>query len=54
MAAIQHHGTARVDKPAEAEAEAATQRLAAAPTDDRLPVRDIRLLRLRALVAGAR
>jgi class 3 adenylate cyclase len=35
------------------EAEAAIERLAAAPTDDRLPVRDIQLLRLRALLAQA-
>jgi class 3 adenylate cyclase len=37
-----------------AEAEAAIERLAAAPTDDGLAVRDILLLRLRALLAGAR
>jgi hypothetical protein len=36
-----------------AEAEAAIERLAAAPTDDGLAVRDIRLLRLRALLARA-
>ncbi len=36
------------------EAEAAIERLAAAPTDDGLAVRDISLLRLRALLAGAR
>jgi class 3 adenylate cyclase len=36
-----------------AEAEAAIERLAAAPTDDGLAVRDIMLLRLRALLAGA-
>jgi hypothetical protein len=36
-----------------AEAEAATERLAAAPTDDDLPARDIWLLRLRALLARA-
>ena len=36
------------------EAEAAIERLAAARTDDRLPVRDILLLRLRALLARAR
>ena len=35
------------------EAEAAIERLAAAPTDDGLPVRDILLLRLRALLARA-
>ena len=34
-----------------AEAEAAIERLAAAPADDRLPVRDIWLLRLRALLS---
>jgi hypothetical protein len=37
-----------------AEAQAAIERLAAAPTDDGLVVRDIWLLRLRALVARAR
>jgi class 3 adenylate cyclase len=37
-----------------AEAEAAIERLAAAPTDDLLAVRDIWLLRLRTLLAGAR
>jgi class 3 adenylate cyclase len=37
-----------------AEAEAAIERLAAAPTDDRLAGRDILLLRLRALLARAR
>ena len=37
-----------------AEAEAAIERLAAAPTDDRLVLRDIWVLRLRALCAGAR
>ena len=37
-----------------AEAEAAIERLAAAPTDDRLAGRDIFLLRLRALLARAR
>jgi hypothetical protein len=36
-----------------AEAEAAIERLAAAPTDDGLAVRDIWLLRLRALLLGA-
>jgi hypothetical protein len=36
------------------EAAAATERLAAVQTDDRLPVRDIWLLRLRALLAKAR
>jgi hypothetical protein len=36
-----------------AEAEAAIKRLAAAPTDDGLVVRDIWLLRLRALLARA-
>jgi hypothetical protein len=36
-----------------AEAEAAIERLAAAPTDDPLAVRDIWLLRLKALVARA-
>jgi hypothetical protein len=36
------------------EAEAAIERLAAAPTDDDLPMRDIWLLRVRALVARAR
>ena len=36
------------------EAEAAIERLAAAPTHDRLPVRDILLLRMRALLARAR
>ena len=36
-----------------AEAEAAIDRLAAAPTDDGLAVRDILLLRLRALLARA-
>jgi hypothetical protein len=36
------------------EAEAAIERLATAPTDDDLPVREIVLLRLRALVAQAR
>jgi hypothetical protein len=36
-----------------AEAEAAIERLAAAPTDDRLAGRDILLLRLRALLARA-
>jgi hypothetical protein len=36
-----------------AEAEAAIERLAAAPTDEGLAVRDIWLLRLRALLAGA-
>jgi class 3 adenylate cyclase len=46
-----------VDRGAEsdvAEAEAAIERLAAAPTDDGLVVRDIWLLRLRALLARAR
>jgi class 3 adenylate cyclase len=38
----------------EAEAEAAIERLAAAPTDDRLAMRDVWLLRLRALLARAR
>jgi hypothetical protein len=37
-----------------AEAEVAIERLAAAPTDDRLAVRDIWLLRLRALLSRAR
>ena len=37
-----------------AEAEAAIERLAAAPTDEGLAVRDIWLLRLRALLARAR
>ena len=37
-----------------AEAEAATERLAAAPADEGLAVRDIWLLRLRALLARAR
>jgi hypothetical protein len=37
-----------------AEAEAAIERLAAAPADDGLPVRDIWLLRGRALLARAR
>src|SRR6185503_20118880 len=37
-----------------AEAEAAIERLAAAPTDEGLVLRDIRLLRLRALLAQAR
>jgi class 3 adenylate cyclase len=37
-----------------AEAEVAIERLATAPTDDDLPARDIWLLRLRALLAGAR
>ena len=37
-----------------AEAEAAIERLAAAPADDGLVVRDIWLLRLRALLARAR
>jgi hypothetical protein len=37
-----------------AEAEAAIERLAAAPTDDDIPPRDILLLRLRALLARAR
>ena len=37
-----------------AEAEAAIERLAAAPADDGLAVREIWLLRLRALLAGAR
>ena len=37
-----------------AEAEAAIERLAAAPADDRLVIRDIWLLRLRALLAQAR
>ena len=37
-----------------AEAEAAVERLAAAPTDDRLAVRDVWLLRLRALQYRAR
>ena len=36
-----------------AEAEAAIERLAAAPADDGLVIRDIWLLRLRALVARA-
>ena len=36
-----------------AEAEAAIERLAAAPTDDDFPLRDIWLLRLRALLARA-
>ena len=36
-----------------AEAEAAIERLAAAPTDDGVAVRDILLLRLRALLARA-
>ena len=36
-----------------AEAEAAIERLAAAPADDRLVVREICLLRLRALLARA-
>ena len=36
-----------------AEAEAATERLAAAPADDGLVLRDIWLLRLRALLARA-
>jgi hypothetical protein len=36
-----------------AEAEAAIERLAAAPTDDSVAVRDILLLRLRALLARA-
>jgi hypothetical protein len=36
------------------EAEAAIERLAAAPTDDGVAVRDIWLLRLRALLARAR
>jgi hypothetical protein len=35
------------------EAEAAIERLAAAPTDDALLVRDVLLLRLRALLARA-
>jgi hypothetical protein len=37
-----------------AEAEAAIERLAAAPADDDLPMRDIWLLRVRALLARAR
>jgi hypothetical protein len=37
-----------------AEAEAAIERLAAAPADDRLVIREIWLLRLRALLARAR
>jgi hypothetical protein len=37
-----------------AEAEAAIDRLASAPNDDALPMRDIWLLRLRALQARAR
>jgi hypothetical protein len=37
-----------------AEAQAAIERLAAAPTDDNLAARDIWLLRLRALLARAR
>jgi len=37
-----------------AEAEAAIDRLAAAPTDDRLVVREVWLLRLHALLARAR
>jgi hypothetical protein len=37
-----------------AEAEAAIERLAAAPTDDGIPPRDILLLRLRALLARSR
>jgi hypothetical protein len=37
-----------------AEADAAIERLATAATDDGLAVRDIELLRLRALLAGAR
>jgi len=37
-----------------AEVEAATERLATAPTDDGLAVRDIWLLRLRALLARTR
>jgi hypothetical protein len=37
-----------------AEAEAAIERLAAAPVDDGLVIRDIWLLRLRALLARAR
>jgi hypothetical protein len=37
-----------------AEAEAAIERLAAPPTDDALVVRDILLLRLRALLARTR
>jgi len=37
-----------------AEAEAAIERLAAAPADEGLVIRDIWLLRLRALLAGAR
>ncbi len=37
-----------------AEAEAAIERLAAAPADDGLVIRDIWLLRLRALLARAR
>jgi hypothetical protein len=37
-----------------AKAEAATERLAAAPADEGLAVRDIWLLRLRALLARAR
>jgi hypothetical protein len=36
------------------EAEAAIERLAAAPADDGLAVRDLWLLRLRALLPGAR
>jgi hypothetical protein len=36
-----------------AEAETAIERLAAAPTDDRLAIREIWLLRLRALLARA-
>ncbi len=46
-----------LDRAAEnevAEAEAAIERLAAAPTDDGSVVRDILLLRLRALLARAR
>jgi hypothetical protein len=37
-----------------AEAESAIDRLAAAPTDDRLVIREVWLLRLRALLARAR
>jgi hypothetical protein len=37
-----------------AEAEAAVEQLAAAPADEGLVIRDIRLLRLRALLAEAR
>ena len=37
-----------------AEADAAIERLAAAPADDGLAIREVRLLRLRALLARAR